>query len=106
MSKIRKSLEENLDFIRSQLPDELKDHAESCLDAADELIDQMPTHDIKKTILDSLPTELQEELQNNIEIPQPVAKPSFEQQKQAVLDALAPEHHASLEQNIRNELIS
>lgn len=104
MSEIKKSLEANMDFIRSQLPDDLREHAESCLDNCD--VTQDSDDDLlKQQLVHNLPDELKAEVDENSILP--ASKPvvaSLDEQKKLVLESLPDEFKADFEKNADNEL--
>jgi len=103
MSIVKKSLEENMEFIRSQLPDALKEHAEQCLDNCeivhdnDELLEQQ--------ILQDLPDEVKAEATPGSILTKSEPIPSLSEQKSMVLKALPEEFKADFEKNAENELV-
>lgn len=102
MSKVKESLEANMDFIRSQLPDELKKDAEKCLDNCEVELDDIEI--AKQQVMHSLPDEHKEGVDSKSIFPSLEPKPTKSEQKSMVLDALPEEFHADFEKNAENEL--
>ncbi|MBX2849141.1 MAG: hypothetical protein KTR16_12520 [Acidiferrobacterales bacterium] len=102
MSKVRESLEANMEFIRSQLPDELKASAESCLDHCETELDDLEVS--RQQILHSLTEEVRETVDPETVLPESPIKPTMEEQKAMVKKALSEEFHADFEKNADQEL--
>ena len=103
MSEVKKSLQENMEYIRSQLPDDLKDTAEQCLDNCEVKFDDDDM--AKQQILHQLTDEVKEKIDTDSILPSLETQPSLEEQKAMVLEALPDEFKADFEKNAENELV-
>lgn len=105
MSTIKKSLEENMEYILSRLPQELRADAEqNCLKQAEDTPDPAATdEEIIAEIKAALPEDLVAEFEKNPVLPTSEPVPSLAEQKAEVLKAL-PEAFAEHATNLDKEL--
>ncbi len=104
MSKVKESLEANMDFIRSQLPDDLKEHADTCIENCE--VNQDDIEITKQQIIHSLPDALKSEVDIDSVLPAQEATPTLDEQKAMVLAALPSEFHADFEKSAEALLAS
>ena len=103
MSDVKKSLEENMDYIREKLPKDLKDSAESCLVNCEVIHDDEDF--LKQQIIHELPDEISANIDIDSVLPTAQPAPSFDEQKAEVLKTLPEEFKADFEKNAKNELL-
>ncbi|RBP49930.1 hypothetical protein [Arenicella xantha] len=92
-----------MEAIRSQLPDDLKEHAEKCLENCD--VEPGDIEIAKQQILHDLPDEIKDEIDIDSVLPTAESPPTQEEQKSMVLAALPEEFHEAFEQNAEKELV-
>ena len=104
MDNIKKSLEENLDFIREQLPENLKSDAENCLKEAEAAPAPLTDEEAQKAVLEALPEHCKAEFEKDPVIPKPEPVPTLAEQKAAVLENLPEQFKADFEANGESQL--
>ncbi|CAA0103974.1 Uncharacterised protein [BD1-7 clade bacterium] len=103
MSDIKKSLEDNLEFIRSKLPENLKAQAENCLKETP--LPPLSQKEVVQEIVKALPDDIKAGFEKDPVIPESPPVPTLAEQKAAVLEALPKEFIGDFEAGVDNELI-